>query len=255
MARSTRGAGNQGNLADPALAPDTPVPGTTLPAKPVPGKPVLTEPAAGKQVPAEPVAGMPVWATPASAGFIDLSLASLDAAEPFGTVLLDPPWRFRNRTGKVAPEHRRLARYTTMTATEIASLPLAGLMAERSHCYLWVPNALLAQGLAVLEAWGFTYKANLVWHKVRKDGGSDGRGVGFYFRNVTELVLFGTRGKLRTSAPGRSQVNLFASRKREHSRKPDELYHIIERCSPGPYLELFARHRHPGWLAWGDEAP
>ena len=133
----------------------------------------------------------------------------------------------------MAPEHRRLARYATMTATEIASLPLAGLMAERSHCYLWVPNALLAQGLAVLEAWGFTYKANLVWHKVRKDGGSDGRGVGFYFRNVTELVLFGTRGKLRTSAPGRSQVNLFASRKREHSRKPDELYHIIERCSPG----------------------
>jgi N6-adenosine-specific RNA methylase IME4 len=142
-----------------------------------------------------------------------------------------------------------------MTTTEIAALPVGELAAPRSHCYLWVPNALLADGLIVLENWGFTYKANLVWHKVRKDGGSDGRGVGFYFRNVTELVLFGTRGKLRTLAPARRQVNLFSSRKREHSRKPDELYPIIESCSPRPYLELFARHRQPGWTAWGDEAP
>ncbi|HTV13034.1 MAG TPA: MT-A70 family methyltransferase [Acidimicrobiales bacterium] len=184
-----------------------------------------------------------------------LDLVALSVAEPFGTVLVDPPWRFLNRTGKVAPEHRRLARYNTMTAKEIAALPVGELAAERSHCYLWAPNALLAEGLMVLENWGFTYKANLVWHKVRKDGGSDGRGVGFYFRNVTELVLFGTKGKLRTLSPGRRQVNLFASRKREHSRKPDELYQIIEGCSPGPYLELFARHARPGWVAWGNEAP
>lgn len=182
-------------------------------------------------------------------------LQELAAKGPFGTILVDPPWRFTNRTGKVAPEHRRLARYTTMTTKEIAALPVADLMATRGHCYLWAPNALLAEGLMVLENWGFTYKANLVWHKVRKDGGSDGRGVGFYFRNVTELVLFGTRGHLRTLAPGRRQVNLLATRKREHSRKPDELYLIIERCSPGPYLELFARHSRPGWTAWGDEAP
>lgn len=142
-----------------------------------------------------------------------------------------------------------------MAVKEIASLPVNELMADRSHCYLWVPNALLAEGLLVLENWGFTYKSNLVWHKVRKDGGSDGRGVGFYFRNVTELVLFGTRGRLRTAAPARRQVNLFASRKREHSRKPDELYQIIEGCSPGPYLELFARHPRAGWHAWGYEAP
>jgi N6-adenosine-specific RNA methylase IME4 len=182
-------------------------------------------------------------------------LQQLRAGGPFGTVLVDPPWRFSNRTGKVAPEHRRLARYTTMSAKEIAALPVAGLMATQGHCYLWVPNALLAEGLMVLENWGFTYKANLVWHKVRKDGGSDGRGVGFYFRNVTELVLFGTRGQLRTLAPGRRQVNFIATRKREHSRKPDELYPIIERCSPGPYLELFARHSRPGWALWGNEAP
>ncbi len=124
-----------------------------------------------------------------------------------------------------------------------------------AHCYLWVPNALLPQGLSVLEAWGFDYKANIVWHKVRKDGGSDGRGVGFYFRNVTELLLFGTRGRgARTLSAGRRQVNLIASRKREHSRKPDEQYPLIESCSPGPFLELFGRGIRAGWLTWGNQA-
>lgn len=173
---------------------------------------------------------------------------------PFGTLLADPPWRFANRTGKVAPEHRRLSRYDTMTVQDICALPIADVAADRSHLYLWVPNALLPDGLRVMEAWGFQYKANVVWHKVRKDGGSDGRGVGFYFRNVTELVLFGVRGSLRTLAPARRQVNLLATRKREHSRKPDELYPVIEACSPGPYLELFARYPWPGWSVWGDEA-
>lgn len=173
----------------------------------------------------------------------------------FGTVLADPPWRFQNRTGKVAPEHRRLNRYGTMTTDEIMALPLAQAIADRAHLYLWVPNALLLDGLRVLEAWGFQYKTNIVWHKVRKDGGPDGRGVGFYFRNTTELVLFGVRGKLaRTLAPGRSQVNVIKTRKREHSRKPDELYGIIEACSHGPFLEMFARGSRPGWSTWGNQA-
>ncbi|MFO1128579.1 MAG: MT-A70 family methyltransferase [Rhodospirillales bacterium] len=176
-------------------------------------------------------------------------------ATRFATVLADPPWRFENRTGKMAPEHRRLSRYGTMGLDEIAALPVAEVVAPTAHLYLWVPNALLPQGVDVLRAWGFEYKSNLVWHKVRKDGGSDGRGVGFYFRNVTELVLFGVRGKnARTLAPGRRQVNYLASRKREHSRKPDELYPIIEACSPGPYLELFARGGRAGWVSWGDQA-
>lgn len=175
-------------------------------------------------------------------------------AGEFGTILADPPWRFINRTGKVAPEHRRLSRYDTLTTKEICDLPVSYLGANKGHLYLWVPNALLAEGLEVMKAWGYTYKSNIVWHKVRKDGGSDGRGVGFYFRNVTELVLFGTRGNLRTGAPARSQVNLLATQKREHSRKPDELYDIIEACSPGPYLELFARYPREGWHVWGDEA-
>ena len=173
----------------------------------------------------------------------------------FATILADPPWQFQNKTGKVAPEHRRLTRYGTLTLAEIAALPVADITAETAHLYLWVPNALLPEGLLVLQAWGFQYKSNIVWHKIRKDGGSDGRGVGFYFRNVTELILFGVRGKnARTLAPGRRQVNLLATRKREHSRKPDEQYPIIEACSPGPYLELFSRGTRPDWTVWGHQA-
>lgn len=171
----------------------------------------------------------------------------------FKTVLADPPWQFSNRTGKMAPEHRRLHRYPTMKLREICDMPVRHIVADRAHLYLWVPNALIAEGLEVMKAWGFEYKTNLVWYKIRKDGGPDGRGVGFYFRNVTELVLFGIRGSLRTGKPGRRQVNLIESRKREHSRKPDELYDLIERCSPGPFVELFARHKRINWVQWGDE--
>jgi len=182
-------------------------------------------------------------------------LLALSNKGKFATVLADPPWRFDNKTGKVAPGHKRLNRYETMGFEEIEQLPVGTITANVSHLYLWVPNALLPQGLSVMKAWGFHYKSNIVWHKVRKDGGPDGRGVGFYFRNVTELLLFGVRGKnARTLAPGRRQVNFLATRKREHSRKPDEQYDIIESCSAGPYLELFARGARPGWTVWGSQA-
>jgi N6-adenosine-specific RNA methylase IME4 len=173
----------------------------------------------------------------------------------FGTILADPPWQFTNRTGRMAPEHKRLSRYSTMTVDEICALPIGDHGAETSHLYLWVPNALLPDGLRVMQAWGYTYKSNIVWYKTRKDGGPDGRGVGFYFRNVTEILLFGVRGKnARTRDAGRRQVNIIPSRKREHSRKPDETYEIIEACSTGPYLELFARGTRKGWTAWGHQA-
>jgi N6-adenosine-specific RNA methylase IME4 len=172
-----------------------------------------------------------------------------------GTVLADPPWRFQNKTGKIAPEHSRLRRYETLSVDDIANLAVRQVVDDVAHLYLWVPNAMLPDGLRVLSEWGFTYKSNIVWHKIRKDGGSDGRGVGFYFRNVTELILFGVRGKnARTLAPGRSQVNLLGTRKREHSRKPDEQYDIIESCSPGPFLELFGRGTRKGWTTWGNQA-
>jgi N6-adenosine-specific RNA methylase IME4 len=176
-------------------------------------------------------------------------------AHKYGTILADPPWRFVNRTGKMAPEHRRLARYNTLTTEEIAALPVAGIAANPAHLYLWVPNALLPDGLRVMSAWGFEYKSNVVWRKIRKDGGSDGRGVGFYFRNVTELLLFGVRGKnARTLKAGRTQVNYLETRKREHSRKPDEIYPIIEACSFEPRIELFARGARKGWKVWGNQA-
>jgi N6-adenosine-specific RNA methylase IME4 len=183
------------------------------------------------------------------------SLLQFAGDRRFRTILADPPWQFQNRTGKVAPEHRRLARYSTMNLDGVVNLPVASLVEDTAHLYLWVPNALLLDGIKVLEAWGFQYKTNLIWHKVRKDGGPDGRGVGFYFRNVTEMILFGVRGKnARTLAAGRRQVNFLATQKREHSRKPDEMYGLVESCSPGPHLELFARGTRPGWAMWGDQA-
>ena len=180
-------------------------------------------------------------------------LASTDGRR-FRTILADPPWRFRNRTGKMAPEHRRLHRYETMDLAEIKALPVADIALEPAHLYIWAPNALLPEGLEVLRAWGFEYKTNLIWHKVRADGGSDGRCMGFYYRNVTETLLFGVRGKnARTLDPGRSQTNLIAARKRGHSEKPDEFYPIIEACSAGPRIELFARRERDGWVSWGNE--
>jgi len=192
---------------------------------------------------------------PLSSSLSSESLLQACEGRKFRTVLADPPWQFQNKTGKMAPEHRRLRRYATMTLEEICALPVASVVEEPAHLYLWVPNALLPLGIRVLNAWGFTYKSNVVWHKIRKDGGSDGRGVGFYFRNVTEMILFGVRGKnARTLRPGRTQVNMIQSRKREHSRKPDEQYRVVESCSAGPYLELFARGRRKGWFTWGDQA-
>jgi N6-adenosine-specific RNA methylase IME4 len=193
--------------------------------------------------------------TPSVGASVRDELLSFLANRKYGTILADPPWQFQNRTGKIAPEHKRLSRYATLTLDDIKSLPVRQATEDVAHLYLWVPNALLAEGLAVMDAWGFEYKSNIVWHKIRKDGGPDGRGVGFYFRNVTELILFGVRGKnARTLAPGRRQVNFIATQKREHSRKPDEQYTIIESCSPGPFLELFARGERAGWTIWGNQA-
>lgn len=182
-------------------------------------------------------------------------LRSFTKDKKYRTIYADPPWQFQNRTGKVAPEHKRLSRYPTMTLEDIMSMPISDITAEKCHLYLWVPNALLPEGLAVMKAWGFEYKTNLIWEKIRKDGQPDGRGVGFYFRNVTEVLLFGIKGdNNRTLQPGRSQVNLLRTMKREHSRKPDEFVSLIEACSPAPRIELFARGTRNDWDMWGDQA-
>lgn len=173
----------------------------------------------------------------------------------FSTIVADPPWQFQNRTGKMAPEHKRLNRYKTLDLQAIKDIPVQVAAKETAHLYLWVPNALLPEGLAVMKAWGFRYKSNIIWYKIRKDGGPDGRGVGFYFRNVTEILLFGVCGRnVRTLQPGRSQTNIISTRKREHSRKPDEQYDIIEKCSWAPRLELFSRGNRKGWTCWGNQS-
>ncbi len=189
---------------------------------------------------------------------LEITIANLRCfaqGRTFHTIYADPPWQFQNRTGKVSPEHKRLNRYPTMSIGDIKRLPVYDLASAKCHLYLWVPNALLPEGLEVMRAWGFDYKTNIIWEKVRHDGMPDGRGVGFYFRNVTEVLLFGIRGENnRTLAPARSQVNIVRSMKREHSRKPDEMISLIESCSPGPYLELFARGARKGWTMWGNQA-
>ena len=183
------------------------------------------------------------------------NLLKFCAGKKYSTIYADPPWRFQNRTGKVAPENKKLNRYETMSLEEIEALPVSQIASEKSHLYIWVPNALLPEGLAVMKAWGFEYKSNIVWEKIRKDGEPDGRGVGFYFRNVTEILLFGIRGSNnRTLAPARSLVNLIRTQKREHARNPDEIVPLIERCSPGPFIELFARGARNGWDMWGNQA-
>lgn len=144
-----------------------------------------------------------------------------------------------------------------MSIDDIKRLPVSEISGDKAHLYLWVPNALLPDGLAVMDEWGFEYKGNIIWEKVRKDGQPDGRGVGFYFRNVTEMILFGIKKNSepnRTLPPARSQVNLIRTRKREHSRKPDEIIPIIEACSQGPRIELFARGVRPNWDMWGEQA-
>lgn len=184
-------------------------------------------------------------------------LLSFANGKKYNTIYADPPWQFQNRTGKVAPEHKRLTRYETMPLAEIKALPVPEISDTKAHLYLWVPNALLPEGLAVMDAWGFEYKGNIVWEKVRKDGLPDGRGVGFYFRNVTELLLFGIKkGSMpnRTLDPARSQVNLLRAQKREHSRKPDEFIPVIEACSQPNRIELFARGDREGWDMWGNQA-
>ncbi|RIU06939.1 MT-A70 family methyltransferase [Mycobacteroides abscessus] len=172
----------------------------------------------------------------------------------FRTVLANPPWRFGNRRSGMSPESGLRHRYHTMALDEICSLPVESVSADNAHLYLWVPSSMLPEGLKVMSDWGFRYITNITWLKTRLDGEPDGSGVGFYFRNASELLLFGVRGSLRTLPAARGMTNVITARRREHSRKPVEAYHLIEQASPGPRLELFAREARPGWVVWGDEA-
>lgn len=160
---------------------------------------------------------------------------------PYRTILADPPWRTNQSGSFGAARH-----YSLMSTKDICALRVDRLAAADAHLWLWVMNSNVAEGMKVMKAWGFSYRSCLTWVKYGRT-----EGLGIYLRNQTEHVLFGVRG----SAPilFRSQGTWFIAPRQEHSHKPEEQYAIIQRCSPGPYLELFARRRQPGWDVWGNE--
>ena len=157
----------------------------------------------------------------------------------YTTVSADCPWKEGQLGSRGAIKH-----YDLMNLEDIKNMPVADLCAENAHLWLWVPNGLIQQGLEVMKAWGFEYKSIFTWIKPRL-------GLGNYLRNASESILFGTRGKLPIQF--KAQPNWLFAPLQDHSHKPEEQYAIMERCSPGPYLELFARRRQPGWDAWGNE--
>lgn len=162
-------------------------------------------------------------------------------AEPtvFSTIVADPPWRYDNVATRGAAEDH----YPTMSIEELVGLAVPA--DDNAHLYLWVTNGFIREGFELVEAWGFTYKTILTWCKPQI-------GMGNYFRNSTEHVLFGVRGQLATL---RNDVpTWFTANRTKHSAKPESFYDLVERSSPGPFLEMFARRRRMGWHTWGNEA-
>jgi N6-adenosine-specific RNA methylase IME4 len=170
----------------------------------------------------------------------DVTAGTADRPKPvtdYRTILADPPWELPQR-GERGP------RYPLLSVEAICRLPVAPLAATDAHLWLWVTNSTIFAGRQVMTAWGFSYRSCLTWIKPRF-------GLGPYLRNQTEHLLLGVRGRAPTRFKG--QGTWLYAPLQEHSHKPEEQYAVIERCSPGPYLELFARHRQPGWHVWGDE--
>jgi N6-adenosine-specific RNA methylase IME4 len=157
----------------------------------------------------------------------------------YRTILADPPWDIQQQGGRGADRH-----YPLLSLPRIKSLPVADLAAEDAHLWLWVTNATLRVGYDVMEAWGFVPRSPLTWIKPRL-------GLGNYLRNATEHLILGTRGQAPVKF--RAQPTWLFAPLQDHSHKPEEQYAVIERISDGPYLELFARRRQPGWGAWGNE--
>lgn len=173
-----------------------------------------------------------------------------ELSPPYSTIVADPPWadigsRLTGvtRVGREVRDRSIGGQYSTLGTAAICALPVSTLAADDAHLYLWVTNIHLRTGFEVMDAWGFTYKNILTWCKTGH------LGLGRWFRTQTEHVLFGTRGSLPTN--DRTQTTYFTAAKRGHSVKPPAFGDLVERCSPGPYLELFARAPRLGWDSWG----
>ena len=161
----------------------------------------------------------------------------------FSTFLVDPPWSWEdegdvNQLGRAKPD------YATMTIQQLTALPVDRLAAKDAHIYCWVTNRSLPKVFGLLEAWDFRYITLLTWPK-------PSFGMGNYFRGQTEHIAFGVRGSLSLSVKDASTLLPTWPRGKGHSTKPPEVHSFIERCSPGPYLELFARQQTAGWTVWG----
>lgn len=172
-----------------------------------------------------------------------------ELSPPYSTIVADPPWAYRTSTPTTTSNKSRTlpasaAKYSNLSAPEVAALPVAALAASDAHLYLWVTNPILPDAFAVMDAWGFRYVTTLTWLKTGT------LGMGYYFRGDTEHVLFGVRGNLPVPVDRRER-NWLTAAKQGHSRKPAAMGDLIERVSPGPYLELFARAPRLGWDSWG----
>lgn len=158
----------------------------------------------------------------------------------YKTILADPPWKY-GKGWKTGGAGRR---YSLMKLKDIKNLPVKNLSKENAHLYLWSPNSLISQALEVMKDWGFNYKTIITWVKERSI-------FGYYFKGQTEQLLFGVKGSL---APNdRFQVTILKGVSKRHSEKPEMQYEVIEKISPAPRIELFARNKRMGWDVWGNE--
>ncbi len=157
----------------------------------------------------------------------------------YGAAIIDPPLETGQRGGYGAIKH-----YPLMSVEEVKRMPIGDLMADNSHIWLWVGNQTLKIGFSILEAWGYRVKSVYTWCKPRL-------GLGVYLRNGTEHALLGVRG--HTPVKFKAQINWGIFPVQDHSHKPEEFHKVVERVSPGPYAELFARRKMPGWDVWGNQ--
>lgn len=188
----------------------------------------------------------------------------------YSTILADPPWDYDHGQGALGTRPRPGKnfggvdrQYQTMKVPDIMALPVADLVAPNAHLYLWTTNQFMDEAYDICRAWGFAPKTILTWVKTYDTAGQTSLfggevpelrprvGMGHYFKGATEHILFGVRGSLGLLVD--NQVNVFYAPVGRHSEKPEESYRLIERCSTGPFLELFARKKRPGWDRWGNE--
>ena len=183
---------------------------------------------------------------------------------PYSTIVADPPWPYgTSLSGTAALPHTvkrdgSLARgvddmgYGVMTIDDLCAMPVGDLAERNAHLYLWVTNSFMEEAHQIAKAWGFTPKTILTWVKTHQDDPSRvSMKTGYYFRGATEHALFAVRGSLPLQTNEGVPTAFLAPRIGAHSVKPDAFGDLVERCSPGPYVELFCRRPRLGWDSWG----